>query len=500
MARRVGGAGVRLIAGTHVRPERTDRSSESAYAMDPTLQQQSVFHLTGKRPPEGLGAVDGLRPALLARYRDLAKLRYDFPVVLVEGDTGEFVRSLSSIIDGVIREIVPPGLDGEGMRRQLLRVERDLRRLVCAGAQGTLATLWEQAVERLAREPGGAKLAALLAQAAGALRLDGELADCDAQLPARLITHAWRCEQARKARKARADINAMIVRLTDILRADFVRSAAGRAPESLRAALGGGHREMFDFGAMSKLLGHGPPGPCLPDARRRRIEGALATLRSQRFFGARHDEVAATGGEPPYEFAFRHGAEAVAAFRSRLPAMVELVKALSLAALEAAGRYVEATHDAFFEAFDTQALGPRDLERFPDYLVCLEGARDASGQPALMELLSSGIPVKVLVQVDDLFEDAGLGEGHPVFGLRGVHVASAVVGLNDCFVLQSASSNLYQVRRSVARGLSYAGAADPATGAVWGGVTNTGVSLRASRDFANPVSYTHLTLPTILRV
>ena len=33
--------------------------------------------------------------------------------------------------------------------------------------------------------------------------------------------------------------------------------------------------------------------------------------------------------------------------------------------------------------------------------------------------------------------------------------------------------------------LSYAGAADPVTGAVWGGVTDTGLSLRAGRDFAH---------------
>lgn len=47
------------------------------------FQEHLVFHMTGKRG-DGLAGVDvrGLRPALLAPYRDLARLRYDYPLVL----------------------------------------------------------------------------------------------------------------------------------------------------------------------------------------------------------------------------------------------------------------------------------------------------------------------------------------------------------------------------------------------------------------------------------
>jgi ferredoxin len=427
--------------------------------MDPTLQHQTVFHLTGKRPAAGLDSADGLRPVLLARYRDLTRLRYDFPLVLVGGARGEFVRSLSAIVDDLLREIAPPGLDGEGLRRLVLGIERDIRRMVAAGAQNTLATLWEQAVAKLAPARGAAGLGELLAQAGAATHVDGALVDCDQQLPARLLTHAWRAAQERKARKARAEIDALIVRLTDILRADFLRSEAGQRPESLRASLGGSHQGLFDFEAMSRLLGHAPAPQRLPDARRGRIERALAALRAQRFFGTPSGATAPRIGDAPYEFAFRRGADAVAAFRQRLPAMVELVKAMSLAALEAEGRYAEATDDEFFDAFDEHALGARDLELFPDYLVCLDAGSGAAEQVTLMELLSSGIPVKVLAQVDDLFEDGGVGAGHFTFGVRSTQIASTAVGLTDCFVLQSASSNLFQVRGSVERGMSYPGPA-----------------------------------------
>jgi len=428
--------------------------------MDQALQQQSVFHLTGKRPVTGLDPVDGLglRPALLGRYRDLTKLRYDFPVVLVDGAPDGCVRSLSELIDTLLRAIARPGIEGEGLRKHVLRVEREIRRILASGASGPLSSLWDQAVARLASQPEFA-LAEYLQHARTELPVDGELADCDEDLPARLLTHAWHTVHDLKCRSRRAQIDALIVKLTDILRADFLRSDAGCRPESLKASLGPRHHELFDFEAMSGLLRHSAGGTRLPDARRRRIEWALSALRSQRFFGRPGAAATPQATADGWGFAFDHANGAIEAFRQRLPAMVELVKAMSLAALEAAGRYEESNHDAFFDAFDERALGPQDLALFPSYLVRLTAGRGgAAVQLALMELLSSGIPVKVLVQVDDIFEDSGPGEGHFAFGVRSVQLASTAVGLNDCFVLQSTSSNLFQLRGSIERGMSYPGA------------------------------------------
>jgi len=76
--------------------------------MDKQLRAGVVFHLTG-RHADGLPAepvVAGLRPALIARYRELESLRYDFPVIL-GGTGGEFVQSLSSAVDGALREVAP---------------------------------------------------------------------------------------------------------------------------------------------------------------------------------------------------------------------------------------------------------------------------------------------------------------------------------------------------------------------------------------------------------
>ena len=72
------------------------------------FQDQTLFHMTGKRAGEGLAPLTAdFRPALLARYRDLARLRYDYPVLLLDRDDGsEYVESLSGLVDGLIAEII----------------------------------------------------------------------------------------------------------------------------------------------------------------------------------------------------------------------------------------------------------------------------------------------------------------------------------------------------------------------------------------------------------
>jgi len=432
--------------------------------MDSHLRSQVVFHLTGRRPAGGDAGdpVAGLRPALFAAYRDLDSLRYDFPVVF--SSDGDFVVPLSQVVDRVLRQLAPEGVSGEATRRRVLRVERAIRRQVSAGVHATLGELWDQAVASVTGPPDEG-FAGDARRARDALGIDGEVAGCDATLPARFVRHAWSVVQAEKSRAARERIGRLTIRLREILRADYMRSEQALQQQVLKASFGSVHQGLFDFGAMAKVLQRVGPAGGLGAGRRARIESALAALESQRFFPA--------PGKVQHEFVFDEPEAALAAFRARLPEMVELLKALLLAELEVDGGYLDELHEPIFAAFDASAVTARDLQFFPDYLVCV-GSGAGSTSAHLADALSAGVPLKLAVRVEDLLEEAAPGQAQLAFGLRSAQLASAAMSLDDVFVLQTAASNLVQLRARVKQALCHPGPAlisvyaGPADGALPG--------------------------------
>lgn len=436
--------------------------------MQADLQSQVAFHLTGSRRA-GLEAVDllALRPALLARYRDLTLLRYDFPLVLVDGGPdGESVQALSGVIDRLLQDVAR-GDDAERVTRHVLRLERQLRSLQAEGAEGSLTDLWDKAAKRLGVHDDDA-LRDSLSRARDALHVDGALFDCNAALPAHLLAHSWRRVQQAKAARFRGTAAHLIQKLSDILRADYVRSDAGRSAESLKASIGDSDAGLFDFGALSRLLTQAEPQAPLPDSRRKRIRALLSVLESQRFYSTATAEGKA---QTAYAFAYRSCGDALAAYRERLAEMTAVARALVMAELESAGEFREARHVALFETYGSDGLDPADVALFPDYLICVNAHElDATETATLGEMLSSGLPMKVLVQSDDILDELPLGGGHPGFGLKSRQLVHMAIGLSDVYVLQSASSNLFQFRGQLRRGLAYPG---PALFSVFSGATGT---------------------------
>jgi ferredoxin len=420
------------------------------------FQDQTVFHMTGKRSGNGLASLqEGFRPALMASLRDLTRLRYDYPVVLLERDSGpEYVKSLSSVIGELIAEIAPRGIEGERLRKYLLRLEREVRVLLAAGTAGTLTELWPLAADKAAGSDDNVR--EILTRSAESLDIDGEVLNCEGALAARFLTRAWQNVHAERASQFRTLVDHLVRKLSDILRAAHFHSQAGQQPTALQSGFGSLHSDVFDFSAMSRLVARNAPHDELPPQRRKRIEWALSVLRSQPFYlDPRSSSV-----EVAYEFVFSDCATAIEAHRTRLPKLVEVVKAIAVAELEARGGYAEADHDAFFEGYDEHALTADDLAQFPDYLVCIPADRNAAPEnAALMEMLSASMPVKVLVQHTDLLEDAAIGQGHFAFGVRSARLATTAMGLGGMFVLQSTSSNLYAMRDRVRHGMGCRGPA-----------------------------------------
>ena len=430
--------------------------------MDADLQAHIAFYLTGKRHSPNLLAIDGLKlqPALFAGYRDLTRLRYDFPLVLVkEGPAA--VEPLSGLIDDILDKVAR-GDDGERIRKHVLRLEQEIRTRVAGGAQASFSTLWDAAAPALAKD--NKLMAESLSRARANLKVDGEVIDCDASLPYHLLGHAWGITQTQRARKFAKDINRLVLKLSDIIKADFVNSDAGKSAENLRASFGNGPMDSFDFAAMSRILIKASPKKKPAKSRQKRVQNLLAVLQSQRFFPT----LSATA-EAPYSFAFDSCSDALKAYRERLPKAIELARAVAMAELEVRGEYSEVKHDALFESFGQNGLDAGELALLPDYLVRIN-ATSLSGaeQSKLNEILAIDLPIKVVVQTDDVIEESPVG--HLAFALRSRQLASMAMGINDVFVLQSPAASLYQLREQIQRGLDYTG---PALFSIFSGATKT---------------------------
>jgi hypothetical protein len=442
--------------------------------MQVELQAQIAFHLTGKIPQGEADALaqNDLHPAILAGYRDLTTLRYDFPLVLVgAGGDGKSVQSLSGLFDGALKAIAADG-DAERLSKHALRLEREIRKLVAEGVAGTLFELFDTGAARVAAKTD-ALLQDSLRRLRAALKTDGEVIDCDKAMPFRVFQHAWQGLQDQKAQKFRADINKLIMKLSDILSAEFVRSKEGLSAERLQVSFGSAHRDVFDFDAMSRLLAEASSNVAMPESRRQRVRGLLSTLRTQRFFPPATESDKWIGVAEPYSFVFETCSDAVAAYRERLPKMTELAKAIAIAKLETDGEYSEARHDAFFAEFGDNGLDPDDIAAFPDYLICLRAADLRAAEcDLILQAFVAGMPAKVVVQTDDLIEQSPIGDDYLISGLRGRQLASTAIGFGAYYVLQSSSSSLFQLNEQIVRGLAYRG---PALFSVFSGASGTSI-------------------------
>ena len=432
--------------------------------MSVEMQDMLHFHLTGKRGDAGIedAAPRDVCPALLLPYRQLSKLRYDYPLILLdEDDSQAFVDTLSGVVSRLLREIAPEGIAGEQLRQHVLGLELRMRELVAGGFESSLAKLWEHAEKSLLAECENSEAELLkgdLATARFALRVDGQVVDCDDRLPSLLLQHAWTRVEESRTGGSLEQINSLIIGLRNILKVDDLKTKRSRTPRKLKQALGGRYKEALDFELMSELLDEAAPNNRLPADRRRRVKSALSILESQKFFVRTGREKRAQDGSQ-YRFVFSSASNALKAYNERLPEMANVIKAIAIAELECENAYREAEHDAYFDRFGAQALAPADLALFPSYLICLQedecGMRDRT---MLMEMASSDLPMKILLQTSD-----ALGEPSPIdrqlsYGAF-AQLANTFVALGDAYVLQSVSSNLYRNREELRKGMEFRGPA-----------------------------------------
>jgi len=422
--------------------------------MEGKLQHQIAFYLTGRRSGTKLRQFDAsYRPCLLSRFTDLSSLRYDMPVVLNRNAAPEWsVLSLTKLVDDAIDGLFD-NPEYTRIARHAYSLEREVRRDLASGSATDLATLWNNAAAKLTYDSDETvKDSAIVLWSI--FNAGGEVADADAALPARMVTHAWSSVQASKAKSFRQKAERLLLKLRSILAAEVFGSASGRAPDRLRAGVGSSFAGSFDFDAMSSILISAKPATGLSTERRVRVQALIDVLERQRFFSLKQD------GPEPYSFAFDRCSDALSAYNQRSGQAIELVRTLAIAELEANGEYRESVHDLIFEGFGANGLDSSELAQLPDYLICTDGGTlDPAETAQMVELLAAGLPFKVLVRTDDVLQPSAVAEGHVTLGLRARQLVDTAVGLTDVFVFQSTSAQLFKKRESLLSGLTFDGPA-----------------------------------------
>ncbi len=429
-------------------------------------QDRASFYLTGHRMDTHLGNVEGLglRSAHFAPYRRLTELRYDYPLVLADGhDVHATMWSLSGLVDDLLARVAT-GDDAGRVRHHAITLEREIRVRADAGA-ARLSAAWDEAVDALlaasAGETGGEpdpELADSLARLTAARTVDGELVTCGHDTPREVVGHLWGLVQRERERHLTARVAHLRDDLQDILDAEQASSPAGLAGDRLAASLGPVVGAELDTDALSRMLTDNRPRFALSDSRRARVQRLLDVLTTQRFVPSGED---GTDEAPElYDFVYTDVQAALAAHRERFAATTELAKALVMAEMEADGRYREETHDALFEKWSVADLDTDTLELFPEYLVRVDAeAMTSEDSVALLEALASGLPIKALVQVNDLLRGATQQARPAEAGLSARMLASTALASGESFVMQCASSALYHARDKIVAGSSAPGAA-----------------------------------------
>jgi ferredoxin len=431
----------------------------------PELPYEVAPEQTGDEQPAGLeaelrshflypspdNAPSTLRPALLHAYRDVSDMRHEFPVVFP--DSGG-VLSLSVLIDRLIERTAPNADDPERIRVHLLRIESRIRQESELEPHGRLLDLWDRTTSDTIKSSGlkdnkKATLESDLAAAREAIEGDGEVMSCSADFSERLL-RTMAIEHWRDRCSAwREELPTLVAGLSDILSADFNQSREATSPEHLRSSVG--TDDSVDVEAMSEILAESRLGEPLPESRRKRIEDTLQTLEKA---APLLDEDAASFENNPdpllhVETIVSSVTAAWDLLRARMPILVGLVRALRIARLETSNRYREPMHDPFFDKFDETFLEGDESQLVPPVLLHVKTGTDVEVSQ-IIELLSTRLPVKILLETDSLLN----ANGTPSWSAR---IAAAGVGTGSAFVLQAPISNVAILGERLVGGLGYDG-------------------------------------------
>ncbi len=435
------------------------------------------------RDAKGGGILDSgkqprLFPALLSPYRDMRRVRFDYPV-WVAGDeqldeTDRPIVALTELFRAAVASFAPGDQDAKILKDNLARLEMIVRdnmdaRALYVGFPSVIQASLQKLESQLSiKGTEGNTFADDIQKLKKALPAGGSLISYNHEVPFLLMATALRANQKRSYKKIAGEANALRSKLEEFIRIEKQKSPDAKAPETLKGSYGYG-ASFINFDKFSNVLPEAATEKMAPE-RLARIEKIVGILRKVDDY-YKNDCVAVIeqnfNNRRPEDWSlyFPHASiqiaekkiictEAQNAFRTHMKAMTELIGAIRIARLEVDGHYQPEIHDAYFANFEWRALSDEEMSDCPPVLMIVPV--DELIEHNLTEfsrLLASHKPIKTMVIKSDarirhVAETAP--EMHFTFPQE---LGALAVSQRNTFVFQSTTIHPESLYDGLARGL-----------------------------------------------
>ncbi|VAX10121.1 D-alanyl-D-alanine carboxypeptidase [hydrothermal vent metagenome] len=390
----------------------------SVDASDELMSTLRHFHLGEPGAKATLGAISSdFLPASLNSFRDVSKVRYDYPLFLFPAETagdGPLAKPLSRFLGDVVDGFAPGADSARILKDNLAWIEREL----CSKLQGTdgpieAVPLVSDAAKALQKQldlkgEHVERLQADLDQLVGAVEEGSCFLGYCRLAPIYLLLHTVRNKTAPRRGKFKQEIVELARGLKALLDVEKGKTAASRKSGAIKASIGAAN-SYFNAVSISRMLDHSQGSVAMPAARCKRIQAALDTLDAYQdnpvlIHCIHTDKLGKTLLVDVPDFTSESQSDpcavAISAFDKEAKKLAAVFAAVRVARLEVMDGYKAAIHDPWFKSFGWEGFSQEELLLVPT-IVAVDNANRVAreGLSSFSQLLSSGRPVQALVRV-----------------------------------------------------------------------------------------------------
>ncbi len=421
-----------------------------------TLRTLHHFHLGDPSVDRETLTIDSeYLPALLSPFRDVSKIRYDYPLILFSRHSPyceQHAQPLASFLKEHLDSFAPGENSARILKDNLDWLEYAIRRQL-AGLQGPqpLLPIMQHASTELTThlslsDENSATLQRDLEQMAEGIQQQDQLLPYDRYTTIHLMIHLVHGRSEARWDRFEEELQNLNRRLHRLI--DIERHKQGEGAESTGRSIGSGASH-FNTDRLSSLISKRSGTVAMSEQRRNRIEKAATVINGfvrspiqVRFIHA--GDFDGPWDEHPDHFETIVDrdpcSKASALFDQQAHELAELFAACRIARLEIDNHYDPVVHDPWFDNFGWEAFSEEELLLVPAIVALESSLRLASeGMSALSRLLNSGRPIQVLSRVKGHSNPAA-AEGDSPFRDFRLELGYLATAHRQCYVSQTSAA------------------------------------------------------------